>query len=341
MSIIALGMEGSANKIGIGIIKDGKVLSNPRETYCAPVGEGFKPKETAQHHRQKILGIVKKAFEIAKLKPSDITFIAYTKGPGMSQPLLSVVLVARTLAQIWDKPLVGVNHCIGHIEMGRHVTGAKNPVMMYVSGGNTQIIAYSNKKYRIFGETLDIAVGNCLDKFARDFNIPNDPCPGYNIEQMAKKSKNYVNLPYIVKGMDVSFSGIYSFLKTQGKKMVKQGTCTVEDLCYSVQETIFAMLTEITERAMAHCNSDEVLLVGGVACNKRLQEMVGVMAAERNGTLYATNSSFCIDNGAMIAQAGVEMWKSGFDKKDKMELLNDSFVTQRFRTDAVDAVWRE
>lgn len=73
------------------------------------------------------------------------------------------------------------------IEMGRQITGAENPVVLYVSGGNTQVIAYAEKRYRIFGEALDIAVGNCLDRFARVLNLPNDPAPGYNIEQLAKK----------------------------------------------------------------------------------------------------------------------------------------------------------
>ena len=121
----------------------------------------------------------------------------------MGAPLVSVALVARTLSLLYSKPLVGVNHCVGRkygyyppglnltcsldIEMGRQVTGAQNPVVLYVSGGNTQVIAYSQQCYRIFGETLDIAVGNCLDRFARVINLSNDPSPGYNIEQEAKK----------------------------------------------------------------------------------------------------------------------------------------------------------
>lgn len=190
------------------------------------------------------------------------------------------------------KPLIGVNHCIGHIEMGRLATKAQNPAILYVSGGNTQVIAYSEKRYRIFGETLDIAVGNCLDRFARIIGLSNDPSPGYNIEQMAKKGSKYIELPYVVKGMDVSFSGILTYIEdlVKGKKkgLTKKQRANMnaesikkheeeaameyskEDLCYSLQETLFAMLVETTERAMAHCNSKEVLLVGGVGCNVRL-----------------------------------------------------------------------
>ena len=186
--IISLGIEGSANKIGVGIVdQDGVIYSNPRFTYITPPGTGFMPKETAEHHRTKVLGLIKQALEEAKMTFADISVISYTKGPGMAQPLSVGALVARTLSQLYKIPIIGVNHCIGHIEMGRVVTKADNPTILYVSGGNTQVIAYSQKRYRIFGETIDMAIGNCLDRFARLINLSNDPSPGHNIEQMAKK----------------------------------------------------------------------------------------------------------------------------------------------------------
>ena len=190
--VIAIGFEGSANKLGIGIVKDGVVLSNVRHTYVAPPGEGFLPRDTARHHQTHILDVLRRALDEAKVKPADIDCVCFTKGPGMGAPLVSTAVVARTVAQLWRKPLVAVNHCIAHIEMGRLVTGAKNPTVLYVSGGNTQVIAYSQKRYRIFGETIDIAVGNCLDRFARVLKLSNDPSPGYNIEQLAKKGSKYI-----------------------------------------------------------------------------------------------------------------------------------------------------
>lgn len=333
--VIAIGFEGSANKIGIGIIQDGKVLSNPRRTYITPPGQGFLPRDTAKHHRANVLVVLKEALDQAKIDPKDIDVVCYTKGPGMGAPLVSVAIVARTVAQLWQKPIIGVNHCIGHIEMGRLITGAENPTVLYVSGGNTQVIAYLQKRYRIFGETIDIAVGNCLDRFARVLKLSNDPSPGYNIEQMAKKGKKYLELPYTVKGMDVSFSGLLSFIEEKAPQVLKTGEYTPEDLCFSLQETVFSMLIEITERAMAHCGSQEVLIVGGVGCNKRLQEMMEIMAKERGATLFATDERFCIDNGAMIAQAGWEMFKSG-----QITPFEDTFCTQRYRTDEVEVTWR-
>lgn len=333
--VIALGFEGSANKLGVGVVKDGKVLSNCRKTYITPPGEGFLPRETAQHHRANILAVLKDAMTIAGIKPEEIDVVCYTKGPGMGGPLVTVAIVARTVAQLWNKPIVGVNHCIGHIEMGRVITNSVNPTVLYVSGGNTQIIAYAQHKYRIFGETIDIAVGNCLDKFARTICLSNDPSPGYNIEQLAKKGKKFIPLPYTVKGMDVSFSGLLSYIEDRGSKLLESGKCTKEDLCFSLQETVFAMLVETTERAMAHCDSNEVLLVGGVGCNERLQEMMRVMCCERGAKLYATDERYCIDNGAMIAHAGALMFTSAGHTK-----WEQTTCTQRYRTDTVDVTWR-
>ncbi|KAI7865906.1 glycoprotease family-domain-containing protein [Spinellus fusiger] len=338
--MIALGFEGSANKLGVGIIRHEQgrvdVLANVRDTYITPPGQGFLPRDTAQHHRDCILRVLKEAMEEANVTHEAIDVICFTKGPGMGAPLTSVAVVARTLSLLWDKPLVGVNHCVGHIEMGRHITGAVNPVVLYVSGGNTQVIAYSQQRYRIFGETLDIAIGNCLDRFARILHLSNDPSPGYNIEQYAKRGKRFVPLPYSVKGMDVSFSGILSHIEQLAKDQLPKGLITPEDLCFSLQETLFAMLVEITERAMAHVESNEVLLVGGVACNVRLQEMMAHMAMERGAIVCATDERFCIDNGIMIAHAGLLSYQTGFTTP-----LEESTCTQRFRTDQVHVAWRD
>ncbi|XP_063363339.1 tRNA N6-adenosine threonylcarbamoyltransferase [Cydia amplana] len=332
--VIAIGFEGSANKLGIGIVKDGEILANCRRTYITPPGEGFLPRETAEHHQQNIHEVLQEAFEQSGLSPADIDVVCYTKGPGMGAPLMVCAIVARTCALLWKKPILGVNHCIGHIEMGRLITKANNPTVLYVSGGNTQIIAYSRQRYRIFGETIDIAVGNCLDRFARVLKLSNAPSPGYNIEQAAKIGKKYAHLPYSVKGMDVSFSGILSYMEDKIDDLLKE--YTPEDLCFSLQETVFAMLVEITERAMAHCGSDEVLIVGGVGCNERLQQMMATMCSERGATVFATDERFCIDNGVMIAYAGALAHQSGASMDFK-----DATITQRFRTDDVLVTWRD
>ena len=390
--IVVIGMEGSANKVGVGIVEYDTehntyhILANPRKTYISPPGHGFLPKPTAVHHQAHIVGLVKVALleafpldvvngELQEDPSNLLSAVCFTKGPGMGGPLQSVAVCARTLSLLWHRPLVGVNHCVAHIEMGRLATGAPNPVVLYVSGGNTQVLAYSNQKYRIFGETIDIAIGNCLDRFARVIGLSNDPSPGYNIEQMAKKGgggtggttrpssppRRLIPLPYVVKGMDVSFSGILTRVQelagcltedspepstistaettTHSRSSSSSSSPTPgiskEDLCYSLQETIFAMLVETTERAMAHTGQRQVLIVGGVGCNERLQEMMSIMVQERGGTLSSMDHRYCIDNGAMIGQAGIFALQYG-----EVTSMSESWCTQRYRTDAVTTVWR-
>jgi len=198
------------------------------------------------------------------------------------------------------------------------------------------IFCFPIKLLSFFPPRIDIAIGNCLDRFARVIGLSNDPSPGYNIEQEAKKGDKFLNVPYTVKGMDVSFSGILTYMEQEAKTKLKDGQVTKADLCFSLQETIFAMLVEITERAMAHCGNTQVLIVGGVGCNRRLQEMMADMVQARGGTLCAMDHRYCIDNGAMIAQAGILALQFGVTTN-----LKDTQCTQRFRTDQVTTVWRK
>ncbi|URE46665.1 WD domain, G-beta repeat [Musa troglodytarum] len=235
-TLIAVGFEGSANKIGVAFVAlDGTILSNPRHTYITPPCHGFLPRETAHHHLRHLLPLLRSALSDAGITPADVDCLCYTKGPGMGAPLQVSAVAVRALSQLWGKPIVAVNHCVAHIEMGRVVTGAEDPVVLFVSGGNTQVIAYSEGRYRIYGETIDIAVGNCLDRFARVLTLPNDPSPGYNIEQLVKKGEKFIDLPYVVKGMDVSFSGILSYIEATAAEKLKINECTPADLCYSLQ----------------------------------------------------------------------------------------------------------
>eukprot|EP00835_Amoeboradix_gromovi_P002344 NODE_131_length_18300_cov_0.442668.p7 type:complete len:355 gc:universal NODE_131_length_18300_cov_0.442668:4844-3780(-) len=354
--MIILGIESSANKVGVGIAKkvesSFRELANVRATYTTPPGFGFLPKETATHHRNCINKLVSEALKTAKLKPSDIDFIAYTKGPGMAPCLLVGALVARTLSLIWKVPLIPVNHCVAHIEMGRIVCNSNNPVILYASGGNSQIIGYSKNRYRIYGETIDIAVGNALDRFARSIKLPNNPAGGWWIEQLALRGRSYIELPYVIKGMDVSFSGLLSFIESYAKKheisysgpiipeelvddWFTADMQSVADLCYSLQETAFAMMVETTERVMALTQATEILCVGGVGCNLRLQEMLKAMASERNAILNSMDDRYCIDNGLMIAWTAIL-----HAEQSEYGVWEDCTVTQRYRTDQVPINWR-
>lgn len=326
--MICLGIEGTAHTAGIGIMDDeGHVLANVIDMISGESG-GIHPREAANHHVKVFPDLIDKALAEAKLKHSDIGLVAFSQGPGLGPCLRTAATAARALALSLDVPIIGVNHCVAHLEIGREVAGCDDPALLYASGGNTQIIAYAGGKYRVFGETLDIGIGNMLDKFGRETGLkfPSGP----RIEQLAREGKKLLDLPYSVKGMDVAFSGILTAVLQLRKK-----GASMEDLCFSMQEICFAMLVEVTERAMAHVEKDEVLLGGGVVQNKRLQEMVGIMARERGARMYVPPGRLCIDNGAMIAWTGILMHRSG----TRMG-VDDTAINQRFRTDEVEVTWR-
>ena len=331
--MICLGVEGTAHSIGIGIVKDNKgkcdVLSNLINIY-RPEGGGIHPREAANHHALHIADLIKESINKAQLGFEDIDLISFSKGPGLGPCLRTAATAARALSLTIDKPLIGVNHCVAHLEIGRGtLEDCVDPVLLYTSGANTQVIAFAEGRYRVFGETLDIGIGNCLDKFGRDVGLE-FPC-GPKIEKLALEGKKYLELPYSIKGMDIAFSGILTSAKQYYKK-----NKNLEDICYSIQETTFAALTEVTERAMAHTEKDEVLLGGGVASNKRLRDMVQTMANDRGARFFVPAKDLCIDNGAMIAWLGVLMYNSGIRMK-----VENSFIDQRFRTDMVDVIWRD
>ena len=292
----SLGIEGTAHTVSVGIVDENcTVLANKSANYFPK--EGIHPRKAVEHHAEAIPELITNALKEANLTIKDIDVISFSKGPGIQPCLRLTATIARTLAINHKKPIVGVNHCLAHVEIGKKKTGAIDPIILYVSGGNTQIIGFSEKKYRVFGETIDIAIGNSIDKFARscDLGFPGGPI----VEKLAKKG-NFVELPYKVKGMDFSFSGIAVELERRHKNGVN-----INDLCYSFQETAFAMLTEAVERALAHTEKKEVLLTGGVAQNKRLQQMLEIMAKERGCKYFAVPNKYAGDNGAMIAWAGM------------------------------------
>ncbi len=325
-----LGIESTAHTFGIGIVRDEKVLANVKKTYTTQSG-GIIPKEAAEHHKQNKEQIYSEALDGAGIEEKEVDAIAFSQGPGLAPCLLEGLKFAKELSLKLKKPIVPVNHCIAHLEIGE-ITGAKDSVMLYASGANTQIIAYSSGKYRIFGETLDLGVGNFIDTFARLLGIgfPGGPA----IQKLAEGNRNYIELPYVVKGMDISLSGILTNLK---QKMESRKYKT-EDLCYSMQETVFAMLIETAERALAHTGKKELLLGGGVACNPRLQEMCRIMCEERGARFFVPENALLVDNGAMIAFLGEIIFKKGIKISGKeIEKLD---IKPRQRTDEVDVKWK-
>ena len=324
--MISLGIEGTAEKTGVGIVdSEGNILaSTGKQLY--PEKGGIHPREAAEHHAYWIPKLIPQALDEGNLDLKDIDFISFSQGPGLGPALRTVATAARTLSLSLDIPIIGVNHCIGHVEIGKLNTGAINPVTLYVSGGNSQVIAFESGRYRILGETLDIAVGNCLDHFGRETGLGHPGGPV--IEKLAQEGE-YIKLPYTVKGMDFSFSGLLS----SALRAFKNGE-KIEDVCFSLQETAFSMLVEVTERALSHCENNEVLLCGGVSANSRLREMLKIMSEEHYAEFYMPEMKYCGDNGAMIAWLGQLTQKYyGFNN------IEDTGIIQRYRTDEVKIPW--
>jgi len=346
---IILGIESTAHTFGVGVVRDGKVLSNAKSAYTTESG-GIIPMDAAKHHKEVAEEVYSESLNVARINEGEIDAIAFSQGPGLAPCLIQGINFAKELSRGLGKPLVPVNHCVAHLEVGK-LTGTKDPVMLYASGANTQIIAYASGKFRVFGETLDVGVGNFIDNFARHVGIgfPGGP----EIEKLAKNGKNFIELPYTVKGMDIALSGILTNLKQKfDSKKYK-----LEDLAYSLQETVFAMLVETAERALAHTGKKELLLGGGVACNSRLQEMCKIMCKERGAKFFCPERSLLVDNAAMIAFLGEIMFKTSsrptpdftrrISKKlllprsrsptQKLEKLD---IMPRQRTDDVGVDWR-
>ncbi len=329
-----LGIESTADDFSVGVLSfDGKVLANMISAYMPEEG-GIHPREAARHHAEVAGRVLVEAFQRAGIKPQDVTVVAFSQGPGLGPCLRTGATAARALASYLQVPLVGVNHCIAHIEIGKLLTGAVDPVTLYVSGGNTIVSAFEAGRYRVFGETLDIAVGNCLDVFAREAGLrQKEGRPfGAMVEELASCGQTLIHLPYTVKGMDLSFSG----LLTAAIQLLHEGKHSLEDLCFSLQEIAFSMLTEVTERALAHTEKPEVLLTGGVAANKRLQSMLGAIAEEHDARFCVVPKEYALDNGAMIAWTGVLAYQH--DMKIPIE---KSLVKLRWRLDEVYVPWVE
>ena len=317
-----LGIESTAHTFGVGIVKDGEVIANQRDT-LKPEKGGIIPREAAAHHYSLAPEILSKALNEAGLSLKEIDMFAFSQGPGILSPLKVGYQVAAFLGSKFGKKVVGVNHCIGHLEIARLATGLEDPVMLYVSGGNTQVITFQEGRYRVFGETQDIGVGNLIDKIGRRVGLSFPAGP--KIEEYAKKGRKYIKMPYSIKGMDVSFSGLETFIS----RIIKNEK--IEDVAYSLQETAFSMLIEASERAMAYCSKSNLVITGGVAANSRLNEMGERMCQQRGADFRRIPMEFSGDNGAMIAYAGYLM---------RDQRAKDIMPKPYFRTDSVDIGYR-
>jgi N6-L-threonylcarbamoyladenine synthase len=325
----AVGIESTAHTFSVSVVSsEGRVLSNAKSVYAPPEGSGIHPFEASRSHIRAAPGVLERALARSKLTAESVSAVCCSIGPGLGPCLRVGAVVARTLAAQFSKPLVPVNHAVGHIELGCLLTRTGDPVVLLVSGGHTMVIAFSAGRWRILGESLDLTLGQLLDQFGRHSGL-SSPC-GMAVEAAASRSSNYLQLPYGVKGNDVSYSGML----TEAKKLLDAGH-KFEDVCFSLQETAFAMIVEVTERVLAFTGKNEVMIVGGVAANRRLSGMLSKMSSRHSAKFRSVPTEYSGDCGAQIAWTGLLAFRSGITIP-----LEESSVRQSWRLDTVDIPWR-
>ncbi len=319
--MLTIGIESSAHTFGVGIVDKGRVLANEKLMY--DVGSrGMIPSKVAETHVKNARTVIRMALDKAKVEMRDIEGVGYTRGPGIGACLQVGQLAAKTIAAGLGVKIVPVNHAVAHAEITKHEAGFGDPITLYVSGGNSQLLKLAkgpSPHYQILGETFDIGVGNMLDAFAREIKLK--PAWGSTVARFAANGK-YIEMPYTVKGMDFAFTGLLTYASSLAGKESK------EDLCYSIQETSFAMLCEATERALLLTNSDELCVCGGVAQSSRLKEMLASVCKEHGMRFGFAANEFNADNGGMIAYVAERMLRNGFSVP-----LERCDIEQRYRID--------
>lgn len=329
MKEYVLGVESTAHTFSVSVVSsEGEILSNEKNVYKARAGSGIHPYEASQSHLASAPDVLGRALKVSGIRASRLSAVSYSMGPGLGPCLRVGAVVARSLSESLGKSLVPVNHAVGHIELGCLLTRSKDPLVLLVSGGHSMVVAFSGGRWRVLGETLDLTLGQMLDQFGRHAGL-SSPC-GMAVEEAASRSTEYLKLPYSVKGNDVSFSG----LLTASKRLLDDGKA-FNDVCYSVQETAFAMMVEVAERALAFTGMKELMVVGGVAANRRLSEMLETMAARHSARFKVVPVEFSGDCGAQIAWTGLLGHRCG-----ESVSVADSSVRQSWRLDTVDIPWR-
>jgi N6-L-threonylcarbamoyladenine synthase len=339
--MLCLGIESTAHTFSCSVINSGNnndnnniVLSEVRDIYKAPAGWGIHPRDASKHHAQVAPKILKECLDKAQVSIKNIDLISYSAGPGLGPCLRIGAVIARSLSAFYDIPLIPVNHAIGHIELGIKLTELNSPLTLLVSGGHTMILVFHKNKWRIFGETLDITLGQLFDQVGRSMGFAS-PC-GNKIEELSNLSdKNSVySLPYVIKGNDVSFSG----LLTAVKALMRNKEYALPDLCFSLEETAFSIMVEAVERALSFTEKKEFLVVGGVSANNRLSQMLQIACDYHDSIFKSCPLQFCGDNGVQIAWPGLQSFLYSSSSKVQPEKAP---ISQSWRLDTVDILWRD
>lgn len=327
--MITLGLESSCDETAAAILrKDGDkitILSNVVASSLELQSKwgGIVPEQAAREQLKSIIPVITEALTTSQLTPHDLDAIAITQGPGLIGSLLVGVETAKTLSLVWQKPLIPVNHLIGHFyanwidqssahssQLTAHASPTFPCIGLLVSGGHTDLVLFKNHgHYQYLGGTRDDAAGECFDKCARLLGLPYPGGP-----QISKHAKNgdpnFFKLPKpMLNSDDLDFS--FSGLKTAVSNLVKQLTAhssrltatQIGDLCASIENTICQVLIKKTLKAAKLRNVNNIMIAGGVAANQHLTKQLTAQASQLNAQVSIPPPSLCTDNAAMIAAA--------------------------------------
>ncbi len=311
---LILAIESSCDETSVAIIKDGKLLSNAVATQIAMHRKygGVMPEIASRLHNENICIVLDEALKEAKVKLEDLDAVAVTRGPGLIGALHVGLQAAKTIALIYNIPLIPVHHLAGHIYAGEYIAKFKYPLLsLVVSGGNTELVLMKKHlDFKIIGETKDDAIGECFDKVARTLGLPYPG--GIPIDKHAKLGKHTYKLPTPLqgKGYDFSYSGLKtSVINLVNQEKMKNHKINIDDMCRSFEDTAVDMVVDKTVKAAKAFKVKQVVLAGGVSANSYLRSEI-IRKLKDSGVDLVLPPLWCTtDNAAMIAKIAEHLYK--------------------------------
>ncbi len=312
--VYILGVESSCDETSISIVKNGSVeiattVLTQMDTHA--MYGGVVPEIASRMHTENITLVLEDLLSKTDLSVSDMDAIAVCYAPGLLGSLLVGIEFAKTLALVYNKPLIKVHHIAGHIYANNLVKEIKFPTLaLVVSGGHTELVRMDDDySFKVLGTTLDDAIGECFDKVARvlDLKYPGGP----NIEKLAKLGKNTYNLPIPMNNneLNFSFSGLKSAVINLVHNEKQRGNIiNKEDLACSFQTIAVDELIRKTKLAIIKTNIKRLIVAGGVSANSYLREKLNELCNELDVDLSIPPLKYCTDNATMIACAAYPLY---------------------------------
>ena len=313
--VYILGIESSCDETSVSIVKNG--TEEIATTVLSQIDihkkfGGVVPEIASRSHVESVTMVIDDCLKKANMTLNEMSAIAVTKGPGLAGSLLVGVEAAKALSLAYKKPLIGVNHLVGHIYANKLVDEFSFPLIsLIISGGHTELI-YMDKdlSFKKIGATTDDSIGEAFDKVARVIGVPYPGGP--IIDKYSKEGEVTYSLPIPLDddSYNFSFSGIKSAVINLVHNEKQRGNEIREkDLCASFEDAVIKALTKKTMKALNEYNCKELLIAGGVSANSGIRDEFTKLCNEANIKLIIPEMKYCTDNAAMIASAGYYMFK--------------------------------